>query len=146
MEKDQHPSAFWRFRSSLQQISKSVIWTNLAKIGVQSGNPKWRLVRKQRELACQTLAAEIEEYKPALIVLVTGDFGRHEIIWPMFGGHETWLGDTSTSYLWQERSSFHIPAMWTRHPDLKPGSELQLWLRKVRELYDLPTRQPTKGA
>jgi|ERR1035438_669503 hypothetical protein len=140
----EHPrsSAFWRYRNGLEQIGKSVIWTNLAKIGVQEGNPNWSLVLKQSELAYRTLAGEIEEYKPALIVLVTGDFGRHEIVWPLFGGADAWRDDPTKSYRWQERSTFSVPILWTKHPERKPDSEVQLWLRKARELYELSTRLP----
>jgi hypothetical protein len=93
-KEDQKTSAFWRFRNGLEQISSPVIWTSLAKIGVQKVNPNWHLVREQSELVCQTLAAEIAEFKPALIVLVTGDFGRHEVVWPLFGGEANggWRG------------------------------------------------------
>lgn len=133
---DQKPSAFWRFRSGLEQISKVVIWTNLAKIGVQEGNPKWRLVRMQSELACRTLDAEVELYNPSLIVLVTGDFGRHEVVWPMFGRRDAWQSDAVTGYRWQERSVFGIPVLWTGHPGMKLATDLQQWLRKARELYE----------
>ncbi len=142
-KEDLRPSAFWRFRNGLGQIAQSVIWTNLAKIGVQKGNPKWQLVRKQAELACRTLTAEIEEYRPALVVLVTGEFGRHEIIWPMFGGKDTWREEPNKLFSWQERSNFLVPVLWTKHPGIKRGIELKLWLTKVRELYDTSTKQPT---
>lgn len=140
---DLTPSAFWRFRSGLEQISKSVIWTNLAKIGVHPGNPNWRLVRRQSELAYQTLLTEIEEYKPCLIVLVTGAFGRHEIVWRMFGGKDGWQDNPSTGCLCQERSRFLIPVLWTKHPERKPTTDLQLWLRRACELYILSTAKPT---
>jgi hypothetical protein len=143
MEFDRKPSAFWRFQNGLEQISKSVIWTDLAKIGVQQRNPKWRLVRKQSELARRTLAAEIDAYRPSLIVLVTGDFGRHEIIWPMFGRNEAWRDDMSASFLWQVRSRFQIPVLWTKHPGFKSSAKLQLWLRMARELYETMI-QPTQ--
>jgi hypothetical protein len=66
--------------------------------------------------------------------------------WPLFGGQDAWRDDQNKSYRWQERSSFHIPVLWTKHPGIKPESELQVWLRKARELYELSTKQATTAA
>jgi hypothetical protein len=130
-------SAFWRFRRGLKLISNPVIWTNLAKIGVHKGNPKWRLVREQSELACRTIIAEISEYKPSLIVLATGDFGRHEVVWPTFGEASSWKDDLDTGCKWQERSCFGMPVLWVGHPGFKQTTKTEIWLRKARELLEL---------
>ena len=53
--RDLNPSAFWRFRNSLEQICSQVIWTNLAKIGVRKGNPSLRFIERQSGLAQRTL-------------------------------------------------------------------------------------------
>jgi hypothetical protein len=77
--KDQR-SAFWQFYRALgEHTGAKVIWTNVAKIGVkrpegedESINPWGPFLDPQKKLAVRTLLDEIEEYKPALVVLLTG--------------------------------------------------------------------------
>ena len=89
-EKKNSNTAFWAFRRKLVCIGRPVVWTNLAKIGAASGNPRSLLLGEQQDLAQRTLRAEMEEYKPALVVLVTSTYAAKEIAHPVFGHDESW--------------------------------------------------------
>jgi hypothetical protein len=131
---DLKPSAFWCFRDGLAQISEPVIWTNLVKIGVEKRNPHWRFVQRQSELAHRTLVAEMEEYKPALVVLVTSIYAAQEISHPVFGPKDIWKKSPDDSIWWQERTQTEPPILWVDHPGFKLKNELDRWLKKAREL------------
>lgn len=137
---DLNSSAFWRFWRSLGQISQPVIWTNLAKIGVcrpegdnRSKNPEGDFLTCQEELAQETLRAEMEEYKPALVVLVTSTYAAQEIAHPVFGPKNIWR-TPDDSIWWQERTQTQPPVLWVDHPERKPNNAIDCWLEKAREL------------
>ena len=77
-------SAFWRFARRLKSLTgeeakrpwRNLVWSNIAKLGAQYGNPNRRCLNYQAELAKQTLVVEINEYRPSLVVFVSGDFGQ----------------------------------------------------------------------
>ena len=133
---DRSPTPFWRFRRGLEQISEPVIWTNLTKIGTERLNPHWRLVERQSQLAQQTLRAEIEEYNPVLVVLVTSSFGSKEIALPLFGPEGSWKKsqDKDKSIWWQERTQARPAILWVDHPQYKPKHEIYRWLKKAKKL------------
>ena len=134
--RDRNPPAFWRCWHRLGLISPPVmpvIWTNLAKIGVDSGNPSQRLIERQSALAQRTLWAEMEEYKPALVVLVTNKFAADEIAHPVFGDRDSW--EQPTDSMWFKRATQTDPAMlWVDHPQMKRKDEVDLWLKVAQEL------------
>ena len=132
-EREKQRSAFWRFWGRLDTIGSPVIWTNLAKIGVKSGNPHGWYLESQKELACQTLEAEIKEYKPFLVVLVTADYAKREIVycqWPQ----RNWNVSKIDGTCWIASNGREPPVLWTDHPQAKPKERIEYWLRKAREL------------
>ena len=130
---DQNPSAFWRFRERLEQISSQVVWTNLVKIGFENDNPSLPFIQRQKELAQRTLRAEMEEYKPALVALVTNKFAANEIAHPVFGHRDSW--EQPTDSMWFKRATQTEPAMlWVDHPQMKLKDEVDCWLDKAQDL------------
>jgi hypothetical protein len=130
----QHPSsAFWRFWTSLGALGSPVIWTNLAKIGVIKGNPWGSYLAAQAGLACATLRAEIDEYKPSL-VLIAADYAKCEIIYPVFGERATWNERADHEFCWIDRKSSRPAVLWTDHPERKRKTRISRWLEKAQEL------------
>lgn len=126
-------SSFWRFRNSLESICSQVIWTNLAKIGFEKGNPNLSFIKIQEELARQTLQAEMEEYKPVLVVLVTNKFAAEEIAHPVFGHRDSWE-QPDDSMWFKEATQTEPPMLWVDHPGFKLKKKLDRWLEKARKL------------
>jgi hypothetical protein len=133
-EMSQKPkSEFWRFLQHLGEIGLPVIWTNLVKIGVISGNPRGWYLEAQHELAVNTLRAEIAEYKPALVVLVTSDFAKDQIIyriWPK----KTWRISGYDGTCWIKKDGNKPPVLWTDHPQGKAPERSAYWLKKANWL------------
>jgi hypothetical protein len=130
---DHQTSAFWQFWKKLHEIGSPVIWTNLVKIGVTHGNPNSRLIEEQCELAHLTLKAEIAEYKPALVVLVSSDFAKDQIvyrIWPQ----KTWGISDFDGTCWIRKDGEIPPVLWTDHPQGKPPERSAHWLEKANWL------------
>jgi len=125
-------SAFWRFWRKLHEIGSPVIWTNLAKIGTITRNPGCAVLDAQKELACETLKAEICEYKPSLVV-ITGDYAKNIIysIWPQ----KDWtISEYDRTTCWIRRDSLRPSVLWVDHPERKRKERISLWLEKAREL------------
>jgi len=131
-ERDSRPPAFWRFRRSLGKIGSPVIWTNLAKIGVTHGNPKGAQLNAQRELACDTLKAEIDEYEPKLVVIAC-DYAKEQITYPVFGESSKWH-KRDDGVCWINRTGSSPAILWTDHPERKKQAVLFSWLEKAQEL------------
>lgn len=131
---DRRASAFWRFRSGLEKISQPVIWTNLAKIGAVKLNPHWLFLQKQSELAQQTLRAEIKEYRPVLVVLITNTFAAQEIAHPVFGPKDVWQRSSDDAIWWRARSQTQPAVLWVDHPQGKANDKLHRWLEMAHEL------------
>jgi hypothetical protein len=127
------------FLRHLQQLDElipaqkrcSIIWSNFAKIGSLNGNPSGILLSAQQDLAKRTLAAEIKEYQPALVVFTTGSYGGDFLSqfgkWKQYkkGGR---LGD---EVWWTEGA----PAMLaTGHPQGASRDETRLWIDEARRL------------
>ncbi len=126
-------SAFWRFWRNLSLIGSPVIWSNLAKIGVESGNPQGWYLEEQSELAIRTLEAEITQYKPSLIVLVTSDYAKDQIvyrIWPQ----DIWKISDYDGTCWIKGIGEGLSVLWTDHPQGKPSERLAYWLEKANWL------------
>jgi hypothetical protein len=124
-------SAFWRFWTELHQFSSSVIWTNLAKIGVVSGNPVGDCLEMQSQLAIETLHAEIEEYRPRLIV-ITGEYATNEILYQIWPKND-WEGARHPEYCWIRKTSSGPSVLWVDHPERKRKERIRLWIEKVCE-------------
>jgi hypothetical protein len=125
-------SAFWRFWTALSKFSPSVVWTNLAKIGVVGGNPSGACLKMQSELAIETLKAEIGEYRPQLIV-VAGEYARDEILYPIWP-KDKWEGARHPEYCWIKGTNLRPSVLWVDHPERKRKERTKLWLEKAHEL------------
>ena len=132
--RDEPKSAFWRFWRDLNQIGSPVIWTNLSKIGIQSGNPRGWYLQEQSELAVRTLKAEIAEYRPSLVVLVTSDYAKDETvyqIWPQ----KLWTISGRDGTCWIVGSGNRTtPVLWTDHPQGKRRERIRYWLEMANWL------------
>jgi hypothetical protein len=129
-QENYHRTAFWRYWRKLHEIGAPVIWTNLAKIGVESGNPAGDNLSLQRDLACQTLRLELEEYKPKLVMLVTGNYAGNDIVIPVFGNDL----NRPIEFWWRSRDATRPAILWTDHPQGKSTETVSKWLEKAREL------------
>jgi hypothetical protein len=137
-------SAFWDFYRSLgTRAVATVIWTNLSKVGVfrppeepKPINPWGALLDCQKELVQQTLCAELTEYKPDLVVLVTGKEALDQIVDPVFAQMGSWTEGTANEHpFWfLNGSDKHPPVLRTGHPERKSSIELNLWITKAVEL------------
>jgi hypothetical protein len=129
---EQRTSAFWRFWKSLGMIGSPVIWTNLAKIGLKVGNPMGPYLSMQRDLACETLTAELNEYKPSLVV-IAADYAKCEVVFPVFGEQGAWK-QRRDGVCWINGSAAKPAVLWTDHPQGKKREILRSWLEKAQEL------------
>jgi len=126
---------FWRFWKNLKERTGApVIWTNLAKIGVKTGKIPYKFQSEQKDLALKTLEAEIEQYKPALVVFVTGPFLRLEIIRPFFGMDEDCF-NKETKCCSRKQISNSPALLWTFHPRSIRKEMICAWLDKANALY-----------
>lgn len=126
-------SAFWRFWTGLRALGRPVIWSNLAKIGVQRGNPTGGYLQAQRALAVETLRDEITEYSPALIVIAC-DYAK-DILQPALGtSRSDWEERSDNEFCWIDRDRHGWAALWTDHPERKSRERLELWLEKAHGL------------
>jgi hypothetical protein len=128
-------SAFWRLFDRLAELSPepdscSLIWSNIAKIGALKGNPKGVLLSAQKYLAERTLRAEIEEYRPALVVFATGSYAG-DVIERVCGGSD-WKQSSTDNELWWRQG---VPAMLgTRHPQGVTMDKIDFWIKKAGAL------------
>jgi hypothetical protein len=140
-------SAFWDFalklsaqvaeiNSSAVEPLQNIVWTNISKIGVCSGNPGGACLKAQRELSVRTLRLEITEYDPTLIVFVTGAYGE-DIVAEIAGDiHQTgWSKEHDDDWFWWRSAADGMPQIfWTGHPQGKPRMEIERWLQKAAAL------------
>ena len=130
--RDHSTSAFWRFWKTLHEIGSPVVWTNLVKIGVQRGNPDRKYIEAQSSLACATLKAEIDEYKPSLVV-IAADYAKEQITYPVFGERAKWT-ERDDGVCWIDRTPSSPAILWTDHPQIKGKEILGSWLERARYL------------
>jgi hypothetical protein len=145
-KKEHQTSSFWRFRRLLGPgANATVIWTNLSKIGVfrppdetESINPWGPFLYCQKELAQKTLWAELAEYKPDLVVLVTGKEALDEIVDPVFAQMGRWIEGTANGqpFWFLNRSGKHPPVLRTGHPGFKSSNQREVWITKAVELLE----------
>jgi hypothetical protein len=155
---DEYPqnqnSAFWQFSRALSEsVDAKIVWTNIAKIGVKRPsdekktiNPFQEFLEAQKDLAVETLFAEISEYEPDLVVLVTGgDRPYRQLCMDAFHGWGNWtecsVNDDSVQFI--RRSGAHPPVLLVSHPAIKATSEIAGWVAKARQLL-AGSRKPSK--
>lgn len=130
-------SGFWTLLRSVASIQpatglEGVVWTNVAKIGAQKGNPSGLLLSAQADLAERTLHTEIAEYRPALVIFVTGTFGdqiiKRAVGIPDAEWQKSTLQDQDQDVWWKTgRPAF----LWTRHPERKDRETINHWKERA---------------
>ena len=128
-------SGFWQMWKRLKDVTGgAVIWSNVAKIGTRRGNPNWRLVEAEAELAIATLKAEVEQYKPRLIFFVTGYFARYEVVVPFLAASMNTVQNEHGIFLRRGGGKGNPAVLWTGHPERKHRDTIERWLKEVRRL------------
>ena len=118
---------------------RNLIWTNLAKIGQIGQNPSGALLRVQDQLAVDTLVAEIETYRPKLVIFATGYYcyGRINRVIEKLTALSPDINFASTGE-WHYCKDRHPPAiLWTGHPQGKPDA---WWSNKAETVLNLLRR------
>jgi hypothetical protein len=132
---------FWHFFRNLKdKTGAPVIWSNLAKIGVQKGNPRWQLVREQGELAVASLKAEITAYEPALVILLTGTLGRHEAVAQLLGVDKNTKPGAEGVFAARDCAQGGPTIIWTWHPGRKAWELTNGWLDRACQLYTMSSK------
>lgn len=144
-------SPFWRLARRISELAdpdctdlSNLAWSNIFKQGVTRGNPSGKFAGGQRQAALQELKAEVDQLKPSLIVLVTGDYyddipkAAYQIINGEVGdqaltrkavpGEEKWDLWSRPAY-----SSFP-PIVWTYHPQGKRTEYVEAALALVKQV------------
>lgn len=130
-------SRFWRMWKKLREMTEApVIWSNAAKIGAGTGNPGCETVERQAELAISTLRAEVNEYKPRMLIFVTGYFARYEIVAPFLGLPLDQEKDSRGTFYTRRRSGDEPAVLWTGHPGW-PGAPIGHWVEEAVELLNV---------
>jgi|GEM_PF-4536447 len=138
--------AFWPFADKISKQMGSdsrsnLAWTNLCKIGMTTKNPSAKLIAEQKVLATLTLRAEIESYRPTLVVLVTNNFAR-DILLEAVDGQDlaSWTksemeASKRVDGIWWRPASPSFPALlWMRHPQGATREELDYAIEKMCEI------------
>lgn len=149
VKRGEYRSAFWKLaldvsrqlaRSANPQVAplQNLVWTNMCKIGVFPGNPGADAYRMQRDLAIETLTAEIAAYRPQLVFWVTGNYGL-DIITDVVADPKdrSWKKEKKLEekgLYWREPTD-SLPAMlWTDHPQGKPRPVVEVWIEQACKL------------
>lgn len=116
----------------------NLIWTNLLKIGCTLDNPAAALREQQADLAFETLLAEVNEYKPSLVVITTDYYCNGlmcRTLREMIGCAPS-PTDQKRGW-WAHEAGEKGPAvLWTKHPAGKPGKVWKEWLWQARRLLE----------
>jgi hypothetical protein len=101
-----------------EDLYKLVAWSNLAKIGVEVGNPSDKFLDVQDKLCVDQLKYELDEYKPDLILILSEGFGIKKVLVPAFGDEWPHLKQTIHVQFRMVKNSAGVetPAIWTNHP------------------------------
>ncbi|MBB5373001.1 hypothetical protein [Acidocella aromatica] len=137
-------SAFWRLGKRFNDLMaqkqtaslSNLIWTNIAKIGVDRGNPSRTYLRHQQELAILTLIEEIKGYKPKLIVFVSSDYAK-DIVREVFQSFDADQDDPSwiknDEHIWWRPALGQLPFVaCVGHPQRKTCQTLDTWFSTIR--------------
>jgi hypothetical protein len=128
-------SGFWQMWKRVKALTGgAVIWSNVAKIGTKQGNPSWQLVEAEADLAIATLKAEVAHYRPRLIIFVTGEFARFEVVTKLLGVPKETSQDKHGIFLRRRGEPRNPAVLWTGHPERRDGDTIDRWLKEVRGL------------
>ncbi len=140
--------SFWGFANELGSALggtelSNVSWSNLARIGIWSGNPGDAgplALELQTQFAIEILRREIEVLQPDLIVFVTNNYAKKTML-PAIGdpGDADWekselLGMGADDVWWRERTGSVPAILWMRHPQGCPVEKRDFAIQKAREL------------
>jgi hypothetical protein len=117
---------------------QNLVWTNICKIGVCKGNPPDLVYECQRDLAIQTLRAEIAFYQPRLVFWATNTY-RYDAVRETVGDESendnSWTKDLGERGIYTRGPFNSMPAMvWTPHPQGKPEPDWGLWIEQACKL------------
>ena len=116
-------SQFWHLAKLLSNNKlQNLVWTNICKLSVigKNGNPTGTLFEVQKDLAIRTLKAEIETYRPRLVIFVTSDYAE-SLIRKLVGDCKDISWTKENDKLWWRKRTKDFPGMlWTLHPERKP--------------------------
>jgi hypothetical protein len=147
-EAPRYNSGFWYFAKELnteaakkwnQPVThpfQHITWTNICKIGALKGNPRGFLLKKQQEIAVETIRLEIELYKPQLICFVTWDYA-FDLVKKVIDDPDdaSWNTTENEQWLWWRESTAELPPiLLIGHPERKPLKFREGWLEKFRIL------------
>jgi hypothetical protein len=141
-------SGFWHFarelngeaakkwKPSTPNFLQHITWTNICKIGALKGNPSGFLLRKQRNLAVETLRQEIELFKPQLICFATANYAWDLIKEALGDSADTsWNQTGNEDWIWWRPATGRVSAaLLIGHPQGKPKNLVKKWLNKAAEL------------
>lgn len=167
IDPDLFPSPFWKFARELNELTltaeerlhqkneltptkrplQNIVWSNIAKIGVQKDNPEGKYLTLQADLATKTLTAEIEHYQPSLIVFVSARYGE-QIVRDVFrnlgaeglfvsaadGRDDNTWRNPSEHVWWRARDTKLAAALCLYHPQFKSLTERQDWVQHASAL------------
>lgn len=133
-------SHFWSLFRRLGKLNpeeglNSIIWTNIAKIGTQTGNPPRLLLSVQADLAERTLRTEIEEYRPTLVIFVAANFGDQIVNRAIGVPKNAWKSSGKRDHdedVWWVRGTPSY--LWTRHPERKRREQIEQWMQQAQTL------------
>lgn len=117
----------------------NMIWSNLAKIGQIGRNPSGPLIDAQDHLAVATLVAEVETYRPRLVIFATGfyGYGRVNRVIEKLTGLPPGVKYSLTGD-WRYCKPGYPPAiLWTGHPERKSDV---WWANEIGTALDLLRR------
>jgi hypothetical protein len=141
-------SGFWHFAKELNiEVAKKwsqrvtspfqhITWTNICKIGALKGNPRGFLLKKQQDIAVETLRLEIELYKPQLICFVTWGYALDLVRKVIDDPNDTsWDKTEEKQWLWWREATAKLPPiLLTGHPQGKSLKDRERWLKKFWSL------------
>jgi hypothetical protein len=112
---------------------QNLVWSNICKIGVCGKKPPNATIYGfQRDLAVQTLQAEIEFFKPKLVYWATHKYhldAIRETVGDEIDDDITWANDPSDDRIYTRGPKDGLPAMIRGpHPERKSNKELASWI------------------
>ena len=142
-----YTSAFWKFGWALHEIApadrpfQNIVWSNIAKIGVTTGNPTGSYLLFQQKLATETLVEEIRYYRPFLVVFVSSDYADEvvrEALNTIGASQEDLSWNKLRNDLWWREPTDHLPGLiCANHPGYKRAETLQDWLGRAKTLMQM---------
>lgn len=147
MDGARHPG-FWEFALNVaaefgdsDRNPKNLVWSNVFKIGSETGDPGIRSTRLQNALAIETLKLEIKEYRPQLVLFCPGFEQKYEdVIYEVAGREDQggWVPESvgSPEESWALAKEGNPLMLWIKHPARKPSICSKAWLARARSYFN----------